>query len=105
MDVLGLEPLLVEENEDGVTGVVLHLPVGIVLGLHLDRHRAEALRGFAVAAFSVPDLSAWVEYLDRRGVHHSEPEDCHLGHAMHLTDPDGLVVELHSREQPSADEA
>jgi catechol 2,3-dioxygenase-like lactoylglutathione lyase family enzyme len=105
MDVFGLEPLLVEEDEHGVTGAALRLPVGIVLGLHVDPHRAEALRGFSVVAFSVPDLSTWIEYLDRRGVQHSEPEDCHLGHAIHLTDPDGLLVELHSREQPSADEA
>jgi catechol 2,3-dioxygenase-like lactoylglutathione lyase family enzyme len=105
MDVFGLEPVLVEEDEDGITGVALRLPVGIVLGLHEDRRRAEALRGFAMVAFSVPDLSVWIAYLDQNGINHGPLEDCHLGRAIQLTDPDGFVLELHSREQPSADEA
>jgi catechol 2,3-dioxygenase-like lactoylglutathione lyase family enzyme len=103
-DLFGFETLLVEEDEDGVTGVALRLPVGIVLGLHEDRRRAEALRGFAMIAFSVPELTAWIDHLDRLGIPHSQLEDCHLGRAIHVTDPDGRVVELHSREQPSADE-
>jgi catechol 2,3-dioxygenase-like lactoylglutathione lyase family enzyme len=102
--VLGLQCLLVEEDEDSVSGAVLFQP-GIVIGLHRDPQRAAALRGFVVVALAVNDLAAWVEYLDRSGVLHGAPEVCHPGRGLEVPDPDGILVELHSIDQPSADEA
>ena len=103
--VLGFDCLLVEEDDDAVTGVVMHHPGGVTVGLHADRKRAEALGGFTAIAFSVPDVDAWLEHLDALGVEHGHPEASHLGTAISLADPDGIVVQLHSSEQPSADEA
>jgi catechol 2,3-dioxygenase-like lactoylglutathione lyase family enzyme len=103
--VLGFECLVVEEDEDRVTGLVMQHPGGVMIGLHEDRDRAAALRGFAAIAFSVPDVAAWSAHLDAIGIDYGPPEACHLGTAIRLADPDGIVVHLHSVEQPSADEA
>jgi catechol 2,3-dioxygenase-like lactoylglutathione lyase family enzyme len=104
-EVLGFQPILVAEEENRVSGVVLEHPSGVVIGLHSAPHEAKELRGFAVIGLSVADLKAWADYLDNLRVDHSGIVDGHLGQCLRLKDPDGLVVELHTPLQPSADEA
>jgi catechol 2,3-dioxygenase-like lactoylglutathione lyase family enzyme len=101
---LGFNCRLVLEEEDRVVGVALDLPCGVVIGLHQDSRRAAALCGFVVVALSVPNLSEWVAHLDGQGVGHGGLIDTHLGRCVRVADPDGILVELHPPEQPSADE-
>lgn len=105
VDVFGFQPILVAEEEDAVTGVVLEHPSGVVLGLHQDPNAAAALRRFVVIGLCVPNVRVWIEYLDRRGVAHGKLEDLHLGRGIQVPDPDGILVELQTCEQPSAGDA
>jgi catechol 2,3-dioxygenase-like lactoylglutathione lyase family enzyme len=105
VDVLGLECLLLEEEEDAISGAVVGQPGRVMIGLHCDPQRARALNGFVVVALSVTDLEPWIDHLDGRGIAHGELRPCHLGQGVELADPDGILIELHSVEQPSADEA
>jgi len=105
IETLGFRPLLVEEDESGVIGIALRHPCGVVIGLHRDAGRAAALRGFVAVAFGVTDLAAWVEFLRSRKLSHAPPAATHLGHSLRLTDPDGIIVELHTNNQPSAADA
>ncbi|MBV8161325.1 MAG: VOC family protein [Acidimicrobiia bacterium] len=104
IDVLGFGPMLVEELEDRVTGVALSHRSGVVLGLHEEPERARALRGFVLVALSVPDISEWADYLQYRGSH-AVPAESHLGRCLQIADPDGILIQLHTAAQPSADEA
>jgi catechol 2,3-dioxygenase-like lactoylglutathione lyase family enzyme len=107
-EVLGLDPVLDYEEEDRIVGVALAGGDGIAVGLHLDPVRARALAGFCVLALEVRDqgtLGAWVERLDALAVAHSGIREGHLGLYLELADPDGIVVQLHTAEHPSADEA
>jgi catechol 2,3-dioxygenase-like lactoylglutathione lyase family enzyme len=104
-EVLGFRPTLVVEEENAVTGVVSVHPSGVVVGLHSAPQQARALAGFAVIGLSVDDLRDWVAHLDSLGVSHSGITDGHLGECVRLSDPDGLVIELHTPSQPSADGA
>jgi catechol 2,3-dioxygenase-like lactoylglutathione lyase family enzyme len=106
-EVLGLEPVLDYEEEDRIVGVSLAGRGGITVGLHLDPVRARALAGFCVLALEVRDqgaLAAWVEHLDALGIAHSGIREGHLGLHLETADPDGVVVQLHTAEHPSADE-
>jgi catechol 2,3-dioxygenase-like lactoylglutathione lyase family enzyme len=107
-EVLGLEPVLDYEEEDRVVGVALASNDGVTVGLHLDPRRARALAGFCVLALQVDGqgaLGAWVERLDALGVAHSGIREGHLGLLVEVADPDGIVVQLHTAEHPSSDEA
>jgi catechol 2,3-dioxygenase-like lactoylglutathione lyase family enzyme len=106
VDILGFWPLLVEEEEeeeDRVTGMALAHPSGVVIGLREEPERARALRGFVPVALSVPDVGAWVDYLDGRAVPHEPLVDGHLGQYLQIPDPDGIIIELHTLHQPSED--
>jgi catechol 2,3-dioxygenase-like lactoylglutathione lyase family enzyme len=108
MDVLDLEPVLTVEEADDVVGIVLGHPSGVVLGLHLAAERAAALRGFAVLALSVGDrsaLDAWARRLETIMGERPEPVASHLGWSLHVADPDGVIVQLHTSSQPAFDEA
>jgi hypothetical protein len=63
------------------------------------------LQEFAVIGLVVTDLQSWPAHLDGLGVGHSGIIDGHLGRCLRVWDPDGVVVELHTPTQPSADEA
>jgi len=107
-EVLGFVPILDYEEEDRVVGVALAHHSGITIGLHLDPPRARVLAGFCVLALEVPGqetLAAWVDELDAKGVTHSGVREGHLGHYVEMEDPDGVVIQLHTAEHPSADEA
>ena len=107
-EVLGFEPLLVLEEEDRVVGVVVGQPSGPTLGLHYAPALARQLDGFCPVALSVgtaDDLKQWCARLDTLGVRHSAPANGHLGWYIGIPDPDGIIVELHTIEQPTADEA
>ena len=104
-DVLGFSPIIDLEEEDRLVGVVLEHPSGVVLGFHLDPERAAALQGFAVVGISVDDLEPWLAYLDDARVEHGPIIDSHIGTCIQVIGPDGLVIELHSADQPSALEA
>jgi catechol 2,3-dioxygenase-like lactoylglutathione lyase family enzyme len=107
-EVLGFTPLLDFEEEDRLVGVALQQPNGFTIGLHLDPERASVLCGFPTIALSVgdaDDLLDWLVYLDERGIEHSPISEGHLGWFIQLEDPDGLLVQLHTKGQPAADEA
>jgi len=103
IDTLGFEPLLVEEDDDRIVGVALRQGA-VTLGLHQDPRRAAALRGFVAFALGVHDLRQWAERLTRRGVADVATRDSHLGRSLRLEDPDGIVIELHTIGEPSADD-
>ena len=108
MEVLGFEPMLDYEEEDRVVGVALEHPAGLTLGLHLAPGRVGALKGFAVVALAVPgrdDLEQWAARLDALGVEHSGLEAGHLGWSLDVPDPDGILVQLHTAGEPTADDA
>jgi len=107
-DVLGFVPILDYEEEDRVVGVALAHGSGVTIGIHLDPPRARALAGFCVLALEVPGqeaLAAWVDHLDAKAVAHSGVREGHLGLYVEVLDPDGIVLQLHTAEHPSADEA
>jgi catechol 2,3-dioxygenase-like lactoylglutathione lyase family enzyme len=107
-DVFGFEPLLSVEEEDHVVGVVVGQRNGLTLGLHYAPALAGALRGFSPVGLSVgavDDLTRWCTRLDALGVRHSAPAEGHLGWYVEVPDPDGLIIELHTIGQPTADEA
>jgi catechol 2,3-dioxygenase-like lactoylglutathione lyase family enzyme len=108
VDVLGFAPVLDFEEEDRLSGVALQHPCGFTIGLHLDPARAAVLCGFptvALCAGDGDDLMDWLAYLDERGIEHSPVLEGHLGLFIQLEDPDGLLVQLHTKGQPAADEA
>jgi catechol 2,3-dioxygenase-like lactoylglutathione lyase family enzyme len=101
---LGFLPILLEEDEE-VTGVVLAHPCGVVIGLHAAPEQARALRGFAIVGVVVEGLGEWASHLDALGIAHTDLEDAHLGRCLKLADADGIVLDFHTRVQPSAHEA
>ena len=106
--ILGFEPVLAYEEEDRVVGVAMKHPSGVRLGLHLEPHRAPALRGFAVLSLRVStraDLEAWSAHFDRLGVEHSVITAGHPGFRLEVADPDGICVELHTIGHPTTDDA
>ena len=108
LDVLGFEPILVVEEEGGVTGVVLEHPCGITMGLHLEPRRAAALSAFAALALCVGDrhnLEVWCSHLGQLGLEHSPIIEGHIGYSVQVPDPDGIFIQLHTSGHPSADEA
>jgi catechol-2,3-dioxygenase len=107
-EVLGLSAILMEEEETQVTGTVLLTGDEPSVGLHLDPVRASALAGFCVMAIDVgasQALSQWKAWLTRSEIAHSGIVDGPLGQYIALSDPDGLIVQLHTREHPSMEEA
>jgi catechol 2,3-dioxygenase-like lactoylglutathione lyase family enzyme len=108
MSVLGFLPVLDLEEEQGLVGVVLRHPTGLVIGLHQEPVRAAALRGFALLGLAVADrdeLEALVKHLDRQGVSHGALEEGHLGWYVDVADPDQILIRLHCGAVPYAEEA
>jgi catechol 2,3-dioxygenase-like lactoylglutathione lyase family enzyme len=106
--VFDFEPRLSLEEEDRVVGVVLIHPSGLTLGLHDAPALARSLRGFCSVALSVgasDDLDHWCTRLDTLRVEHTAPAEGHLGWHVEVPDPDGLIIQLHTIGQPTADEA
>jgi len=109
--IFGFECVLMEEDEDGVTGVLLEHPVGMVLALYQSpdplpvpqgRGVGAAVLGFRVT--SQDHLLRWDERLTELGIGHSRPRQAHLGWALDITDPSGLRIQLHTREVISVDD-
>jgi len=109
--VFGFRRVLIEEDEDSVTMVMLEHPEGMLLCLHrspdlsLAWHglgSAAAVLGFRVA--SRADLVLWDERLAELGAQHSGPRQAHLGWALDVIDPSGLRIQLHTYEAISADD-
>jgi hypothetical protein len=108
--VFGFAAVLIREEEDWVAAVTMEHPAGVVLYI---RHAPElvaawrlATAGTAVFGLSVPSQSAlawWESRLTELGIEHTQPRPAHLGMAMDLTSPDGLAIQLHTREDVSAD--
>ena len=105
--IFSFEPCLILEEEDRVVGVVVIHRNGLTLGLHYAPALAQALRGFCSIALSVGTdaLDQWCTHLDTLGVKHTAPAEGHLGWYVEVPDPDGLIIQLHTISQPSADEA
>jgi catechol 2,3-dioxygenase-like lactoylglutathione lyase family enzyme len=102
---LGFRPVLVEEDEDSVTGAVIEHPSGVIIGLHRAPELARSLRGFAVMGLAVDSVDEWASHLEALAVPYHAFEDSHLGRCLAVEDPDGVVIELHTPDQPSVDEA
>jgi glyoxylase I family protein len=108
--VLGFSRILVEEEENAVTTVALQHQCDVLLYLRLDRRCLEyfgrtAHHGPALS-FRVPsreDLDAWDQRLTGLGVEHSAPRQVHLGWAVDIAGPDGLLIQLHTLERLSTD--
>jgi catechol 2,3-dioxygenase-like lactoylglutathione lyase family enzyme len=108
MATLGLAPVLDEEEENEVVGVVLRHPSGLAIGLHRDPVRAAALRGFAVIGFRVDgsdQLRRLSVLLEDRGVSHQPPAQGHNGWYLDIPDPDGILIRFHTGSAPDAEEA
>jgi catechol 2,3-dioxygenase-like lactoylglutathione lyase family enzyme len=107
-DVLGFSSILDREEADELVGVALLHPSGVVLGLHHDPPRAKALDGFALFALTLEsraELATWIRHLDSLDVTHSGVIEAHSGLLLQIEDPDRIVIELHTADHPSADEA
>jgi catechol 2,3-dioxygenase-like lactoylglutathione lyase family enzyme len=106
--VFGFVPILMEEDEDAVTMIVLEHQSGVLLCLRLAPGPipAGSTTGGAAVSFLVnskDDLIAWQLRLTELGVEHSGPRNAHLGWALDIAGPDGLRVQLHTREELSAE--
>jgi catechol 2,3-dioxygenase-like lactoylglutathione lyase family enzyme len=109
--VFGFRRVLIEEDEDGVTMVMLEHPEGMLLCLHqspdLGRTWHSLGNAIAVLSFRVAsraDLVAWDKRLAELGAQHSSPRQAHLGWALDVIDPSGLRLQLHTYEAISADD-
>jgi catechol 2,3-dioxygenase-like lactoylglutathione lyase family enzyme len=108
MMVLGLQPLLDVEEENGVVGVVLRHPEGFVVGLHRDPLRALALKGFAILGLTILDREKLQDLSGRlhlMGIPHLPIEEGHLGWYIDVPDPDGILVRFHTGSGPDTEEA
>jgi catechol 2,3-dioxygenase-like lactoylglutathione lyase family enzyme len=106
--IFGFEPRLSLEEEDRVVGVVLIHQSGLTFGLHHAPELARSLHGFCSVALSVgdsDDLDQRCTCLDTLDVKHTPPTEGHLGWYVEVRDPDGLIIQLHTIGQPTADEA
>jgi len=108
--VLGFSCLLIREEEDQVTTMVVRHPAGVLLQLRHAPELAEALEmartGMTVLSLSVTDrpaLAEWERRLAELGLEHSQPYQAHLGWALHVTGPDGLGIQLHTHGDISDD--
>lgn len=108
-EVFGLQVILIEEEEYEVVGTVFSVGEGTPrLGLHHDATRAAALAGFSAFAMAVDSretLSEWDEWLTRVDAPHTPIERSALGWYIDISDPDGLIVQLHTPEHPSVEES
>ena len=109
--VFGFQRVLIEEDEDRVTMVLLEHPEGMLLCLHQRPDPGPAWPGLgsavAVLSFRVAsraDLERWDGRLAELGAEHSGPRQAHLGWALDVIDPSGLRVQLHTFEAVSADD-
>lgn len=109
--VFDFERVLIEEEEDRVTMVMLEHPAGILLYLHQPPDLSPAWHwlGSAVAVLSFrvasrADLVLWDRRLAELGAEHSSPRQAHLGWALDVIDPSGIRIQLHTYEALSADD-
>jgi catechol 2,3-dioxygenase-like lactoylglutathione lyase family enzyme len=109
--VFGFERVLIEEEEDHVTAVMLEHPAGMLLSLHQSPDLVPAwggpgdrpaVLGFRVASHD--DLVLWEKRLTELGAEHSGLRQAHLGWALDVVDPSGLRIQLHTHEVISADD-
>jgi len=101
----GFEILLYEEEENAAVGAVLHHSSGVLLGLHQSEVSVvAALKGFNVLGLTTDDLSAWVSELKHLGAVHGEVTLGSVGYFIEIVDPNGMVVQLHTKEQPNVEE-
>jgi catechol 2,3-dioxygenase-like lactoylglutathione lyase family enzyme len=104
-ETFGFETILITEDEDMVTGVVMTNKSGLFVGFHFDEARSAALGDFPVIGLAVSDFDSWPAFLDAKGTAHSEVIDSHLGRSLCARGPGELAVEIHTPIQPSTDEA
>jgi predicted enzyme related to lactoylglutathione lyase len=108
-ETFGLQVVLIEEEEAEIVGTVLSLGEGAPsLGLHHDPTRAAALAGFrviAIAVDSLQTLAEWDTWLKKIEAVHSPAVNGAIGWYIDIPDPDGLILQLHTPEQPSVEES
>ena len=101
VDTFGFGPVLLEEDEDRVTGAVVDHPSGIVLGLHYSVQHSS----FLSVSIGVIDVAEWDNYLASVGCRRGPIQRHQLGSSLMVLGPGGVVLELHTLDQPSEDEA
>ena len=109
--VFGFQRVLIEEDADRVTMVLLEHPDGMLLCLHQPPDPSPAWQGLgsavAVLSFRVAsraDQMRWDGRLTELGAEHASPRQAHLGWALDVIDPSGLRIQLHTYEAVSADD-
>lgn len=103
--VFEFEILLYEEEELGPVGAVLRHPSGAIVGLHrVDAATVARLKGFSLLGLTADDLRIWIRRLDELRVAHSDVTKGHTGYFVDVPDPNGMIVQLHTAEQPDVEE-
>jgi catechol 2,3-dioxygenase-like lactoylglutathione lyase family enzyme len=108
VETLGFDAVLEYELEDTLVGISLVHPSGLTVGLHHAPAQAAALAGFTILALDTGNhsvLESWDEWLESRGVVHTHIGEGPLGWHIELREPSGMLIELHTSEHPSADDA
>lgn len=105
--VLGLTPVLVEEEEDEVTAVTLEQAAGnLTLCLMASTRAAQSLAGFTLFGLAVrsrEDLEQWERRMDALSVAHTPIRAAHLGWAFDVVGPDQIRFQLRTADPVSGD--
>ena len=95
--VLGFDPCVTFEEEDGVTGILLEHASGAAVLLRADPPRAASRSAYPSLTFAVADLAdllRWDKHLASLGVTHTEVTRAHLGWEIRLWGPEKLQLRL-----------
>jgi len=110
--VFGFSCLLIKEEEDRIAMATMEHPAGVLLYLHQVPQEAAAASwlpgpasALALAVTDRPALMGWDSRLTDLGVEHGQPREAHLGWALDVIGPDGLRIQLHTREDLTSEGA
>jgi glyoxylase I family protein len=101
-DLLGMEVLFQVDEDDVKLRVLAHAGTGWIIGVReypnrpdgpFDEHRT-GLDHLAFTVTSRPELEAWEQELERRGVPYSPIRESPIGTVITLRDPDNIQLEL-----------
>lgn len=103
--VMGFATVVIEEQADDVTLVVMHhRPSDVRLVVrHSPDHRPPDFPLFSLRVGDKATLEEWDAYLAGLGVTHTAVHQAHLGWALTLTGPEGVRIQLHTDDAISGD--
>jgi glyoxylase I family protein len=102
-DLIGFDPVLDEDTDEGFHHVVYALANGTLFGIHQhttaapDERFSEYRPGLDHVGFgcaSRAELETWVARLDELGIEHGGIADAHYGSGLSFRDPDGIALEF-----------